>query len=727
MTHPRTRRPLGPPVPLLTALTVALFLAGFLFLGYGFWREYRNSIIDGQKDQMLLTTQALSRNMESLIQEAQSDLEMLSLAAEEADRPREATRALLKSYVDEHPGSIHDILITGPGGQTLSSLKGSVVEQEFGRTRSGDREIVQVQLSDGRMCLMVGQSLSQERCLWLLVDLEYYYQVLISGLRLGTNGYVLVKNSSGVILMHPEESQLGIDVISGREELYPGVDLDSLETLVDLQNQGGEGVMEYYSYWWMDPDLPRVRKVAAWSPVSVGDDFLVVSAVMDYDDIYVPIAQGMTRLALVFLAIILCIVAMTLYLGKLLLDRRRSTAEISDLKELNRTLEELHRSEEAIAHQQRLQVMGTMTGGIAHEFNNLLTPILGHAELMMMELPPDSELYDSAKEITQAANHCQEIIRQLSMLSRKNVEAVYKLLPAQGVLERVMKMVRSIVPESVSLTVDLDLGEASILGNETQLSQVLLNVCVNAFHAIGSRPGSLTVTARVASAQELTREGLTPPSPAWDRYVRLDLADDGCGMSQATLEKIFDPFFTTKKSGQGTGLGLALAEQIIRSHKGSITAQSQLGRGSVFHILLPVAREEELLPPPAGPQGRALRVLLAGDNPKVLGQLRQGLIARGLEAETAVTREEVLDFLAHGQADVLVADSALEEDMGLEVCISVRGWYPQLIRILLTDRPTRQVLEARRRGHIHAWLEKPVSADAILQALSQLEQPPDPP
>ena len=171
-----------------------------------------------------------------------------------------------------------------------------------------------------------------------------------------------------------------------------------------------------------------------------------------------PVAQGFTRLALVFLALTVCVAAMVLYLGKLTLERRRSRAEISDLRELNRALEELHRSEQAIAHQQRLQIMGTMTGGIAHEFNNLLTPILGHAELMLLDLPEDSELYDSAQEIAQAAGHCKEIIQQLSALSRKNVETVYKPLDAQEALGRVMKMVRSICPDQVELSVDLDFG-----------------------------------------------------------------------------------------------------------------------------------------------------------------------------------------------------------------------------------------------------------------------------
>lgn len=557
-------------VVLGTAAALVLILSGFLFLGSGFWREYRNGIIDKQKEQMLLTTQAISKSMEFYIQDAQSGLEALvqtAHALENAD-----LKMLLSTYLDGQNGAACDVLITDEQNAVVYSQRDSKIEQIYSTAQQRGQQVSQVRLADGRICLALGRQLREDRIIWLLLDLGNYYEKQVAQLHVGTNGYILVKNSDGIILMHPQKEQLGIDVIDGRTELYPEADLTSLEKLVQLQNEGGEGVMEYYSYWWMDPELPLVRKVAAWSPVSVGEDFLVVSAVMDYNDIYIPVAVGMGRLGMIFVAVTLCIVGVVLYLGKTILERRASRAEISDLKRVNRALEDLHRREQSIAHQQRLQMMGTMTGGIAHEFNNLLTPILGHAELLLVDLPEQSELYDSAQEIARSAAHCKEIIRQLSTLSRKNVETVYQLLPAQQVFSGVMKMVRPICPEGVTLEENLQLGETRFLGNETQINQVVLNVCVNAIHAIGAGPGRLRVTGRVAEREELIGQSIVPPSDLWQQYLCLDVEDDGCGMSQVTLAQIFDPFFTTKKSGQGTGLGLSLAAQIIRAHKGDIWA-----------------------------------------------------------------------------------------------------------------------------------------------------------
>ena len=142
---------------------------------------------------------------------------------------------------------------------------------------------------------------------------------------------------------------------------------------------------------------------------------------------------------------------MALYIVRMMLQKQKDIEQITYLTELNRILEEMHRSEETIAHQQRLQIMGTMTGGIAHEFNNLLTPIMGYADLLMAELPEDSEQYESAAEIYEASVKAKEIIQQISSLSRKNMETAYKNMSVKRMLTRALKMVRSICPSNIKL------------------------------------------------------------------------------------------------------------------------------------------------------------------------------------------------------------------------------------------------------------------------------------
>ena len=188
-----------------------------------------------------------------------------------------------------------------------------------------------------------------------------------------------------------------------------------------------------------------------------------------------------------------------------------------------------------------------MTGGIAHEFNNLLTPIMGYAELLMADLDEECEGYDSASEIYEASVKAKEIIQQISSLSRKNMETAYKNMGAERMMKRALKMVRSVCPSNVHLETDLDFRGKCILGNETQLNQVILNICVNSIHAIGREDGRILVRGRTAKKGELECGCPVPVSGTWDEYVRIDIEDNGCGMSQDVLKQIFDPFFTTKK------------------------------------------------------------------------------------------------------------------------------------------------------------------------------------
>lgn len=382
-------------------------------------------------------------------------------------------------------------------------------------------KLYQARLDNGEIYLILKKKTEHKNSISLVIDGQAYYQSMISGIRLGTNGYVVVKDSKGTILMHPAQEQWGIDVIYGRRQLYPDKDLASLEDMIDKQNQGQEGVSEYYSYWWTEPEAPRVKKISAYSPAPIGQDFLVVSAVIDYDDIYIPIAEGFLKLVMVFSGIIGAILLMGAYMFRLVLQRKKDTEQIAYLTELNRLLEEMHQSEEAIAHQQRLQIMGTMTGGIAHEFNNLLTPIMGYAEMLMMDLDEDCGSYDSASEIFEASVKAKEIIQQISSLSRKNMETAYKNMGAERMMKRALKLVRSVCPSNVHLETDLDFRGKCILGNETQMNQVILNICVNAIHAIGHEDGRILVRGRTVEKRELESGCRVPVSGTWDEYVRI--------------------------------------------------------------------------------------------------------------------------------------------------------------------------------------------------------------
>lgn len=695
-------------------LIMLIQLVGILIFGRRIWDGYRDTLINNQKEQMMITSQILGKTLSAMLTDYRDDLELIVKMAQEG----RVDEQFYREYLETQEHFEVDLSWKDENGQLEKSMKGIPLEKPVLLTQMDQNySIWQYENQEKEKYLVFQRQMEGGGVCSLVVDGEAFYQNLISDIHIGTNGYVVVKNQDGRIIMHPDREQWGINIIEGRKKMYPELDFSSLEDLVEAQNSGKSGISEYYSYWWTKEDIPKVKKVSAYVPAAAGDSFWTVSVVIDYEDLSAPMADGFRSLALIFGLSSVYFILMAGYITKLLMDSRKAASEIAYLKELNQVLEEMHRSEETIAHQQRLQIMGTMTGCIVHEFNNFLTPIMGHAELLMMELPETSDAYDSAKEIYEASEKAKDVIRQISFMSRKNVETVYKRIESEKFLKRAARMVESICPPNVELTTDFDRGKLCFPGNATQLNQVLLNICINGIYAIGHGEGRLRLKSSSVSRKELQRYIDAEPEGVWENYLQIDIQDNGCGMDEKTLKQIFEPFFTTKKNGEGTGLGLALAEQIISSHKGYICAESKLGTGTAFHVFLPIIEADERIIPKTGE--KKVRIVLIGSNAKVLHMLKKNLKKKQTEIVICKNREELEAFFKEPGTDVLLIDENLEDGTGIDFCMALMGKYEEMIRILMVNKVTREAVEAKQRGIIHAYIEKPVSDETIFETIYQ--------
>lgn len=709
-------------VRLLVILQLGIFLIYLISTASRVWMDYQETLVQKQKEQMLLTAKILGENMGITLLEYENNLDFLNSLS----GSKEETRENYRKFLDIQESFETNIFLEDKKGNWEKWVYDRKLENPLLLSKTGEnKSIWQYEDGQGKKYLVFKKKRDDGKSLCLAVDEEKYYKKLISDIHIGTNGYVMIKNSSGRILMHPEPEQWGIMVIEGRREMYPDLDYSSLEAMVKEQCSGNAGLSEYYSYWWTDPELPRAKKISAYAPAVIGDDFWVISAVIDYEDFYIPIVEGMKKISMIFACGFVILLVMIFCIVKLLNDQRKASKEIVYLKELNTLLEEVRRGEESIAHQQRLQIMGTMTGGIAHEFNNFLTPIMGYAELLMMELDIGSEEYDSAKEIYEASEKAKEVIRQISSLSRRNVETVYKTIPAKKMLQRAVKMAESVCPANIRMKKEISLEGESILGNTTQINQVILNISVNAVHAIGKKEGEIIFRASCAAKEMLERvpalEAVTIPD-AWSRYLKIEIKDNGCGMEQDTLKRIFDPFFTTKKGGEGTGLGLSLAEQIIHSHKGYLYAESEVGKGTTFTIFLPILDEgtgQELVWKDGGED---LQLLIADDNAKILKLLEKNFAKIDLPVTVCRKKTELQTVLARQKVDVLVIDESLEDGSGVEFCMAMQGKYPEMLKIVMADYVTREIAEAKQKRVIDGYVEKPVSDTTILEAIRNCRQ-----
>ena len=249
----------------------------------------------------------------------------------------------------------------------------------------------------------------------------------------------------------------------------------------------------------------------------------------------------------------------------------RIRKEAEALRKKNEAMEELNRQTRKLAHHQRLEIIGTLTSSIAHEFNNLLTPIMGNSMMALERLPSDEdELYDELLEIYSASCKAKEIISRLSDLSRKNTETCFRQVAPDEVIRKMIRTAEPARAENVQINMNLNCWDQRLTANEIQLSQMVLNLILNAFHAMEPAGGTLTLTTGFD-----------------DQNIEIRISDTGCGIAREIQSKIFEPFFTTKEAGKGTGLGLAIVAQVVEDHQGKIRVESKEGSGTTFAVSLP--------------------------------------------------------------------------------------------------------------------------------------------
>ena len=265
------------------------------------------------------------------------------------------------------------------------------------------------------------------------------------------------------------------------------------------------------------------------------------------------------------------IIVLTLALILICLRNRKHLREVDQLQRRKEAMEALNRETAELAHHQRLETIGTLTSSIAHEFNNLLTPIMGYSMLALEKIPPEEEdLYDSIVEIYESSRKAKVLVSRLSDLSRKHTETSFHPLSPDEVIRKTLDIAAPAQKDNIEVKLNLNCWDQRIHAGEIQLTQLFLNLFLNAFHAMDEQGGVLTVSTDPDEANLLIR-----------------VADTGCGIPREIQDKIFDPFFTTKDTGRGTGLGLAIAAQVVEDHHGSITVESTEGAGTVFTIILP--------------------------------------------------------------------------------------------------------------------------------------------
>ena len=240
--------------------------------------------------------------------------------------------------------------------------------------------------------------------------------------------------------------------------------------------------------------------------------------------------------------------------------------------------------ENSLIHTKKMETIGILSGGVAHDFYNILTSMMGYTELALLDLPVGSKIEQDLKKVLNAGELAKDLINQILKFGRKFDEEL-QIFSANKIVSDSIKLIRASLPSTIEIHQQINSDSVNIKGNPTQIQQVLLNLCVNAAYAMRDKGGILKISLSTVDVQH--QKGKKHPKINPGSYIMLNVSDTGRGMPSEMLKKIFDPFFTTKEKGAGTGLGLSIVNNIVRSHGGTITVQSTPGKGSEFYVYLP--------------------------------------------------------------------------------------------------------------------------------------------
>ncbi len=363
--------------------------------------------------------------------------------------------------------------------------------------------------------------------------------------------------------------------------------------------------------------------------------------------------------------------------------------------------------ERQLRQSQKMEAIGTLAGGITHDFNNILTAILGYSELALYNKQDMVKQEGYLREILAGSNRAKELVKQILTFSRQQ-EYEQAPLILSSVVKEVMKFMESIIPKMIHIVVDMRDNRSMIMGNSTQIHQVIMNLCSNANHAMKEKGGTLTV---ILEKTKISHDDYLSREMGEGDFMRLSVSDTGCGMGQDVLEKIFDPYFTTKSRDEGTGLGLSVVHGIVQEHHGIIQVKSELGQGSTFEIYLPVhsqlgagsdeARQDIV--------GGTERILFVDDELMVCRLAESMLSELGYNVTVKQDSQAALEMYREDAAnyDLLICDKNMPELDGIGLIDGIHDISPRF-PVILTSGDIKALSEVDLKAHhIHAICPKP--------------------
>ncbi|MBW2169460.1 MAG: response regulator, partial [Deltaproteobacteria bacterium] len=370
---------------------------------------------------------------------------------------------------------------------------------------------------------------------------------------------------------------------------------------------------------------------------------------------------------------------------------------------------EYRKLEAQLQQAQKMEAIGTLAGGIAHDFNNILAAIIGYTEIASLQVAEDDKAKESLKEVLKSGRRAADLVKQILAFSRKGEQ---ERIPVQIglIVKEALKLLRASLPTTIEIHQNIESDTGIVEADPTQIHQILMNLCTNAGHAMREEGGILEVTLTNVDIDARTIRQYPDMSPG--PYLRLSVSDTGEGMTPEILGRIFDPYFTTKEVGEGTGLGLAVVHGIIKDHGGAITVYSEPGKGTTFHVYLPVIEKaaepekETLKPLPTGHE----RILFIDDEPGLveIGRVMLGELGYDVVVRTSSIEALELFRIKPDEFELVITDMTMPKMTGDKLAKELMQIRPDIPIILCTGFSKRITEEKAKEIGIKAFVMKPL-------------------
>lgn len=387
---------------------------------------------------------------------------------------------------------------------------------------------------------------------------------------------------------------------------------------------------------------------------------------------------------------------------------------------ITRDLSERKELEAQLRQSQKMESIGTLAGGIAHDFNNIITIIAGYISLSLGKIEQSPHAQDDLNEALKSCLRAKDIIGKILTFSHQSEPNISPIEIAEVVRES-LPMIRTLLPSKIDIKSAIN-SSRYVLADSTQLQQILINLATNAFHAMSSDGGTLTITLQDVQGFEII--GINQEADHDSIYVHIRVSDTGSGISADNLSRIFDPYFSTKDAGEGTGLGLSIVHGIITGYKGIISVQSQPGKGTDFDIYLPILQgfqladissEERVIP------FTFARIMIVDDEPALTEIFSEALESEGYEVQSFTDAIAALEYFAanYAEYDLIIADINMPELDGIRLTTSIKA-IKNIPVILYTGFLDKTMKERIRSANIAYTLSKPVMPDEMVEKVKKV-------